>query len=121
MHNQKEQKGFATYRRLLQTSKKYWKLFIVGVLATMAVSVIDAIFAYLVKPMIDRGFIHRDISFIRWLPLFVIIIFVVRGIAGFISDYFVSRVSRGIVRDFRCQLFDHLLLLPARFYNQNKT
>ncbi len=114
-------KNWDTYRRLLQVTKQYWLCFLLGVVATAAMSLVDAGFAWMIKPIIDKGFINRDISFIHWLPFMVIVIFLFRGIFVFLSTYCVSRVSRSVVRDFRRQLFDHLLKLPTQFYDKSNS
>lgn len=110
-----------TYRRFLQATKRYWAIFILGVVGTIIVSLTDAEFAWLIKPIINCGFIARDIRFIRWLPLLIVLIFLFRGIAGFLSTYFINRVARNIVMDFRRMIFSHLLRLPAKFYDQNSS
>lgn len=110
-----------TYRRFLQATKRYWAIFILGVVGTIIVSLTDAEFAWLIKPIINCGFIARDIRFIRWLPLIIVLIFLFRGIAGFLSTYFINRVARNIVMDFRRMIFSHLLRLPAKFYDQNSS
>lgn len=111
-------KGIATYGRLLKATKKYWVIFVLGALATFAVSLIDAGFAWLIKPIIDKGFIHHDIQFIRWLPPLIILVFILRGMMGFVSNYFIYRVARCVVMDFRRAIFSHLLKLPANFYDR---
>ena len=119
--NQEKSRSFDTYRRLLQATKKYWVCFLVGVAATAAMSLVDAGFAWLIKPIIDKGFINRDPNFIRWLPVVVIVIFVFRGVFVFLSNYCVTRVSRHVVMDFRRRLFDHLLKLPTDFYDKSSS
>ncbi len=113
--------GLHTYRRLLDATKQYWMVFVAGVLGTVFLSLIDAGFAWLIKPIINRGFIARDLIFIRWLPLIIILIFLIRGVAGFTSTYFINRVARNVIRDFRRAIFNHLLRLPASFYDRNSS
>lgn len=119
--NKEKSKSINTYRRLLQATKKYWLCFFLGVAATAAMSLVDAGFTWLIKPIIDKGFINRDPHFIRWLPVMVIIIFLFRGVFVFLSNYCVTRVSRQVVRDFRRRLFDHLLKLPTSFYDKSSS
>ena len=49
-------KGIVTYKRLLNATTKYWPIFLLGILATLILSLIDAGFSWLVKPIIDKGF-----------------------------------------------------------------
>lgn len=114
-------KGIDTYKRLLSATKKYWPVFLVGVLATLMLSLIDAGFAWLIKPIINKGFIDRNTHFIRWLPPVIIMVFVLRGFSGFSSNYFIYRVARYVVMDFRRAIFNHLLKLPATFYDRHNS
>src|SRR5207342_2059632 len=51
-----------------------------------------------------------------YLPLAIVGLFVVRGIATFLSDYGMARAGRSVVRDLRQALMNKFLLLPsARF------
>jgi len=110
-----------TYKRLMSFVKKYWVMFLLGILGTILLSLIDAGFMWMVKPIINRGFINRDAVFIKWLPLIIIVIFLLRGISGFISNYFINRVARNVVMNFRRLLFDKMLKLPASFYDKNSS
>lgn len=113
--------GFHMYKRLLKVSASYWAIFLLGAVATLLVSLIDSGFTWLIKPIINKGFIARDTLFIHWLPLIVILIFIFRGIAGFISNYLIYRVARNVVMNFRRAIFKHLMHLPAAFYDQHSS
>ena len=113
--------GMKTYKRLLQSAKPYWGLFLIGTIGTILMSATDAGFIGLTKPIVDHGFVHRDRAFIHWLPILIFIIFIIRGIASFVSSYFISRVARTVVRDMRRLIFSKLLQLPATFYDQNSS
>lgn len=113
--------GVKTYKRLLQATKQYWSVFLFGIIGTVVVSLTDAGFAWLIKPIINKGFINRDKEFIHCLPLIIVCVSLFRGIAGFLSTYFINRVARNIVMDFRRAIFSHLLRLPAKFYDKNNS
>src|SRR3990167_4802163 len=113
--------GAQTYKRLLQSVKPYWILFLIGVVGTIFLSLSDVSFVALTKPIVDHGFVHRDRSFIHWLPILIFGIFIIRGASSFVSSYFISRVARTVVRDMRCSIFNRLLQLPASFYDHNSS
>ncbi len=110
-----------TYKRLLKTAKPYWILFAIGVIGTIILSLTDAGFAWLVKPIVNHGFVKRDRAFIHWLPILIFGIFIIRGAASFVSTYFITRVARTVVRDLRRVIFSKLLHLPATFYDKNNS
>lgn len=110
-----------TYFRLLKSVKPYWPIFAIGVLATIGASGIDAVLVWAVKPIIDTGLVAQNEVFLKWLPIFIIIIFVMRGLVNLASMYCVSRVGCSIVMDYRQQVFAHMLKLPAQFYDQESS
>ncbi len=113
--------GIAVYARLLKVASRYWPIFLIGVFGTVMSSGIDAGLTYMIKPVINRGFIARDEHFIRWLPLAIIVVFLLRGIGSFLSDYFITRVGRNVVMQFRQEIFAHLLKMPAYFYDKQNS
>ena len=114
-------RGIQTYGRLLQATKQYWAIFLVGVIGMIVVSLTDAGLTWLIKPIINRGFIARDLVFIRLFPFMIMLVFFFRGAANFLSTYFINRVARDIVMDFRRAIFTYLLRLPARFYDYHSS
>lgn len=112
---------YLLYKRLLKAVKPYIGFFIIGIIGTAATSGIDAGFAWMIKPIINKGFIARDRVFIEWLPLGIIAIFLLRGCAVFLSNYYIAKVGRNVVMDFRQHLFAHMLRLPASFYDSESS
>ena len=78
-------------------------------------------FAALMKPLADGSFVAKDAAIIRMMPLWLIGLFLIRGIAEFISTYGMSWMGRKVVNDLRDLMFRHLLLLPASFYDNNSS
>lgn len=106
------------YRRLLSSLKPYITIFIIGIIATVFESLADAGFISLVRPIIDKGFIARDLKFIHWLPGIILAIFLFKGLLGYISSYYINKVGRRVITDFRQRIFNHLLRLPATFFDK---
>lgn len=113
--------SFAVYLRLLKSIKPYFGLFLIGIFGTLLASGIDSVIVWAVKPLFDKGLVARQHSFLTWLPLGIIIVFIMRGVANFLSDYYLVRVGRNIVMDFRQKVFNHMLRLPASFYDQQSS
>lgn len=112
--------GWSAYKRLLASTAPYWMLFAIGLVATAMNSGIDATLVWALKPIINEGFIAHNHNFLtRLLPIGIVVIFVLRGTSGFLSDYCIARVGRNVVRDFRQKVFAHYLKLPASFYDQH--
>jgi len=112
---------FKLYKRLLSYIVKYWPAFVIAMLGNLIYSGIDSGMTYMLKPILNKGFIARDLHFVAFLPFLVLGAFLVRGIANLISSYFISYVSTGVVMDFRQMLFRHFMKLPAVFFDNSST
>lgn len=110
-----------TYRRLLKSTQKYWVSFLMGMVGTILLSLSDATLTWSVKPLLNEGLVHRNQVFIHALPILLLMIFGFRGVAGFMSNYFISRVARNVVMDFRRQVFNKLLHLPSTYFDHHSS
>jgi subfamily B ATP-binding cassette protein MsbA len=107
--------------RLLNFSSQYWKIFIIGVIGTFILSATDALFAWLVKPIINEGLIARNLTFIKALPFLIVSLLIIRGASSFCSNYFISRLARNIIMRFRQKIFHHLMYLPTKYYDRHSS
>lgn len=118
MAKKKSKQPKGVYRRLLKYVLPYWWAFGLGVLGSIIFSGVDAAVARFVKPLLDLGFVQRNPAFLKTLPFIIAGLFLARGIASFVARYFMARVGRDVVKTLRNQMFDHLLRLPASYYDQ---
>jgi len=107
------------YRRLLGYALPYkWK-FLIAVIGMVVMSATSASFAALMKPLIDKGFVGKDMDTIRLIPPLIVLLFLVRGVANFVGQYSISWVGRRVTFDIRNAIFVHLTRLPSGFYDTN--
>ena len=105
-----------TYQRLLSYSRRYWPLLAVAVVGMILDAACAGAFTAMMKPIINETFVAHNTRVGLYLPLAIVGLFVVRGIATFLSDYGMARAGRSVVRDLRQVLMNKFLLLPsARF------
>jgi ATP-binding cassette, subfamily B, bacterial MsbA len=109
------------YRRLLKYVKPYWVMFAVAVAAMLIFAATEAGLAAMMKPLVDGSFVERDPETIKWVPLALIGLFVVRGIVSFFTTYGIGWIARNVIKDLRTEMFAQLITLPARFYDQSTT
>jgi len=109
------------YLRLLGYIKPYWRIFAASILATIVVAATEPLAPALMKPMLDGTFVHKDQAMMRMVPAIIILIFLVRGIAGFIGTYAINWVGNKLVMDLRDLMFSKMLTLPTRYYDDHST
>ncbi|MEE2001463.1 lipid A export permease/ATP-binding protein MsbA [Alkalimonas sp. MEB108] len=110
-----------TSRRLLGYLKPYRPGFVVALLGMVGYALVDVGFISMLQPFIDDGIEGKDADFLKYAPLFIIVMFVFRGASHFIATYCLSWVGANIVKDMRQQLFEHLMRLPVSFHDKHST
>jgi subfamily B ATP-binding cassette protein MsbA len=106
------------YLRLLRHVKPYWRMFLLGVLGMVVYAATTPALPALAKPLIEGTFIEKDPVVMRWLPVVIVLLFVVRGLATFVAAYGINWVGTRLVTDLRSAMFAKLLALPAAYYEQ---
>lgn len=109
------------YLRLLSYVKPYWRVFAASIVGTAIAAATEPLLPALLKPMLDGTFVQKDDFVIRWAPLIIVLIFLVRGIAGFVASYAISWVGNKVVMDLRGEMFRKLLTLPTHYYDNHAT
>jgi subfamily B ATP-binding cassette protein MsbA len=106
------------YLRLLRHVKPYWRMFLLGILGMVVYAATAPALPALAKPIIEGTFIERDPVVMQWLPVAIVLLFVVRGLATFVAAYGINWVGTRLVTDLRNAMFGKLLALPAAFYER---
>jgi subfamily B ATP-binding cassette protein MsbA len=109
------------YSRLLRYVKPYWKIFTVSIIATVLLAATEPLLPALLKPLLDGSFVEKDPQNIRLMPILLILIFVIRGIAGLISTVTINWVATRAVMDIRRDMYDKLIALPNQYFDHNTT
>lgn len=109
----------ALYRRLLGYVRPYWRMFALSIVGLILTAATEPMLPALFKPLLDEGFVAKNQAFIRWVPLLLLGLFTARGVASFISTYSMAWVGSRLVMDLRAAMFDKLMTLPTRYFDQN--
>jgi subfamily B ATP-binding cassette protein MsbA len=109
------------YRRLFGYSMEHWGLFLLAIVGMVVYAATETAFAALIKPLLDLSFVERDPEYIRLMPLAILAIFLVRGLASFVSTYFMAAVGRNVIKKLRRQVFDKFLHLPTSYFDKNSS
>jgi subfamily B ATP-binding cassette protein MsbA len=74
-----------------------------------------------IKPFLDGTFIDKDPSLMTWAPIALILIFLVRGVGGFIAQYASAWVGNKMVMDLREEMFEKILVLPLKYFHEHSS
>ena len=106
------------YARLLKYVWPYRAALAGAVVAMVVGGLADAALVKLTGPLINELFVNRNQSLAILLPLGIIAVFVVSGLASFTSGYANQWVSNKVILDLRREMFARVLRLPPAYFDE---
>ncbi|WAJ38173.1 lipid A export permease/ATP-binding protein MsbA [Pseudomonas sp. GOM7] len=139
MANSNQQSSLKVYLRLLRYVVPYWGLFTISLLGFLIFASTQPMLGYILKYFVD-GLSNPEASLfagVPWLlehapwlahlkllqavPLLIVLIALWQGIGSFLGNYYLAKVSMGLVQDLRIALFNNLLTLPNRYFDNHNS
>lgn len=99
--------------------RPYRLVFIVAILGAVIDASMKGLFTWMLSPILENGFAEQNTTWVKYIPVFVIGIFLIRSIGNFAAAYGFTWVGRNIINDLRRQVFNQYLALPQRFYDEH--
>jgi subfamily B ATP-binding cassette protein MsbA len=107
----------APYRRLVPYLRPHVPVLVVGSLLALIVSAMEGLTAWLVKPVMDDIFIRRDVVMLRLIPLVLLAVYVVKGVARYLQSYLMAAAGERVVARLRRDLYTHIQTQPLSFFS----
>lgn len=105
------------FLRLLRRLFPYWKLLLLALFAMVIVAAALASLPILIKQILESTFIDEDPSLMQTAVLAMIALFIIRGIASYLSIFTVNKATGKLGIDLRLDFFNKLLTLPVSQYS----
>lgn len=116
-----EKNGVIIYKRLAAYAFKHWRYLLMVIVGLVISGATIPLFAVYMQPLLDGTFMDKDPEVISWAPLALMVIFLLRGISGFMSSYSMEWIGRSVVKEIRSELFERLLHLPVAYYDKTNS
>jgi subfamily B ATP-binding cassette protein MsbA len=118
--------SLSLYFRLLGYVRPYVGWFAVSiagfVVFASAQPMLASVLKYFVDGLIDpAGASLGGLQMMHAVPLLIVLIAAWQGVGSYLGNYFLARVSMGVVHDLRVALFDSLLTLPDRYFDMHNS
>ncbi|PPJ44264.1 MULTISPECIES: lipid A export permease/ATP-binding protein MsbA [unclassified Pseudoxanthomonas] len=94
-------------------ARAYRGLLLLAGLGMLIEAAAGGAFSKLMEPVVNETFIDRDRAKSLLLPLAIVGLFVIRGIAGYVTDMGMGKAARSIARDVRVNVLGKYLRLPG--------
>jgi subfamily B ATP-binding cassette protein MsbA len=109
------------YKRLWSYTRRYWWMFLLGIVGVSVDAGTQAIFIKGMQPLIDRVFVGKDSEYGMLLAGLIFLIAMIRMAGNFFGIYGMEWVGRRVVADLRQELFDRYVSLPATYYDSHSS
>lgn len=132
MSEKAEVSSLKIYFRLLRYVRPYVGMFILSIVGFLIFASTQPMLAGILKYFVD-GLSNPDaamfpgwsmighLKLLQAVPLIIILIALWQGIGSYLGNYFLAKVSLGLVHDLRVALFNSLMTLPNRYYDSNNS
>lgn len=107
--------------QLLRMVKDHRGRLFFAVLAMVAVAGTQGAIPFMLKHVLDDIFINQDITMLKLIPLGVVLLFFVQGVAMYYQSYLMIYVGEMIVMRLRNQLYNRIQDLPLSFFQKEET
>ncbi len=107
------------YFRLLGYVRPHARVFALSMVGTMAAAATEPLIPALIQPLLDGSFVEKDPRTIQLMPVLLVTVFLVRGLAGFVGSVAMEWVAHRVVMALREALFTRLLTLPTRYFDDH--
>ncbi len=126
------QSTLTIYLRLLTYVRPYAGMFVLSIVGFLIFASAQPILAYILKYFVD-GLSNPEASpfpnnpylahlqLLQAVPLMIVIIAIWQGVGSYLGNYFLAKVSLGLIHDLRVALFNKLLDLPTRYFDNHNS
>ncbi|WP_449243465.1 ABC transporter ATP-binding protein [Desulfovibrio sp.] len=111
-------------RQLLKRCLSYFlpfkKRLALAVVGMLVVAPCGAASAWLVKLAVDDVLIRKDVQALKLVTLGIFLLMSLKGVFRFIQTYYMNSTGLMAIEALRNDLYDRLLYLPLRFFNESQ-
>ncbi len=108
------------FKRLLSYSRPYWWRIVISALASLLVGGMDGVFAYLSGRLVKQLFVQSNWLLLGYLPLAIIVIFLVRGVGRYVNEYFIRTAGQLAIQDIRTEIYCRNIRLSLGYFSRNQ-
>ncbi len=101
--------------------KCHWQRLALAVVCMVLVACANGAMALLVKPVLDDIFIAKDRDMLLLIPGLAILVFIIKGVGAYGSEYLMNYIGERIIRQFRDSLYEKITDLPVIFIHKETT
>jgi len=116
-----KKKNLAVFRRFLAYLRPYKGRVFIAVVGSLLVAGSNVAIAKLIQPLVDKIIAVGDASLIKFVPLVVVALAIVKGVARYGQEYFIKTAGQLVVQDLRNEIYTHSLSLSMGYFSRHSS
>ena len=108
-------------KKIITLVSEYKYKLLLASLCMIVVACTNGAMALLVKPVMDDIFINQNRDMLLLIPGIAILVFFLKGLGSYGSEYLMNYIGENIIRFFRNSLYEKITDLPISFIHKEKT
>ena len=108
-------------KKIITLVSAYKYRLLLASLCMIVVACTNGAMALLVKPVMDDIFINQNRDMLLLIPGIAILVFFLKGLGSYGSEYLMNYIGENIIRFFRDSLYEKITDLPISFIHKEKT
>ncbi len=109
------------FKRCLSYFWPYKFRIFISLISMAIVAACSAAAAFLVKPALDDIFINKDKQALIFIPIALVVVFIIKGIFRFLQNYEMNYCGLKVLETLRNELHSKIVRLPIYFFDENQT
>lgn len=109
-----------SFKEIANFLKPYIPHISLALICMLLVSGLSLVVPWLVKEMIDRVLINRDLRMLNLICLLGLAVYFFKGLFSFGQEYLMAYVAQKVVFDLRSRLWKHLSRLSLAFFSRER-
>ena len=109
------------YKRLVKLARPHVAKFILAMFCMLVVGGLTSALAFLVKPALDDIFMKKNMVMLKWIPVAVITIYLLKGLCNYVQIVLMSFIGQRVVADVRNQLYRAIQGQSMSFFTKHPT
>ena len=109
------------YKRLVKLASPHVAKFILAMFCMLVVGGLTSALAFLVKPALDDIFMKKNMVMLKWIPVAVITIYLLKGLCNYVQIVLMSFIGQRVVADVRNQLYRAIQGQSMSFFTKHPT
>jgi ATP-binding cassette, subfamily B, bacterial MsbA len=118
----KDQLSQTIIKRVFSENWAYYRRsYALAIFCMVLVAATTAYSAYIIRDIVNEVFEERNLTMAFMVAGVILLLFSVKGIAGFGQDVILNRIGNNIIARYQQRIYDHMLRLGVSYYQDTRS